>query len=147
MRNVTRAVPLLLLCCVLSACEFVAPYDSVFDQEIVSTQRDVDTLLTRIAGSAAPGDQTSSVTYNAVAVDYARIDLDFTDLAARAGIHQNNTNTLAGVKAVQDTFDRLRDAHAREGVLNAGHVRNSRAELDHSFLVLMQQEISKHHSA
>ena len=139
---------LLTLCSafVLSGCTvtFVTQYDAIFDQEISSTQKDVDTLLTKIASSPSVSDpKTSSVAYASVAMDCAAIDTDFDGMNLRAGSHTDNSDTVNSVTKIKDSFDSLRSEYSTDGVMRIAQATDELKILNDEFQVIMAQEILK----
>jgi hypothetical protein len=123
--------------CWLCGCQvaFVTAYDQVFDEELVSTQKDVDALMSGI-------EQDPAKPYASFAASYAKVDTDMHALAIRARVHQDNVSTINSVKQLQESFAEFQDFHASKPV-SANFVKIKLDELNGEFTILMSQEVLK----
>src|SRR5262249_55198141 len=136
-RGLFGAVTGIFAIAVLGACQitFVTPYDETFDQEITSTQKDVDALMSKISDNpAAP--------YSSFSADYAKVKNDLDALAVRANSHTNNTDTVASVGEIQSTFSAFQNRHSSNHVDKA-FVDAELKNMNLQFQILMGQELAK----
>jgi hypothetical protein len=125
----------------VSGCQItlVTAYDDTFDQEVTSTQKDVDALMTKI------GDDPTKP-YSVFAADYAKVRTDMDALKVRAASHADNTDTVASVAKLQHTISEFQTEHSDATAakpLLAAHVTTELDIMNTEFKILMAQELAK----
>lgn len=125
----------------LAACQvaFVAAYDETLDQQITTAQKDVDTLLTKIA-------QDTKQPYASFAADYTQAKTDLDAMEVRAEGQPNNSDTVNSAKVIQTTFGTFQEKHSQstpEQPLSPSFVQGQLIILNHQFAILIRQELIK----
>jgi hypothetical protein len=141
--NILSGLNVAIVCCALSlgGCQItlVTAYDDTFDQEVTSTQKDVDALMSKIAD-----DPTQP--YASFKDDYAKVKTDLDAMAVRAASHTENTETVASVGKLQHTFSEFQTEHSQANAaapMNKAHATDELAIMNTEFKILMAQELAK----
>jgi hypothetical protein len=117
----------------------VTGYDETFDQEITSTQKEVDSLLSRI-------NNNPSLPYSSVQDDYAKIRTDIDAMKVRAASHVDNAETTDSVGRLEHTFAAFQAEHmaaSSAAPLHPAHVQTELNTMNIEFRILMAQELAK----
>jgi hypothetical protein len=125
----------------------VSDYDDTFDQQATTAQKDVDALLTKIAGNVSANDPTRTGEQYAADKDaYAKIHGDIDAMKVRAAAHSNNAATIDQVARIEDAFNTVEaeQAHADpKGGIHIAQAEILKNEMNAAFTILIRTELLK----
>lgn len=125
----------------LAACQvnWVPAYDETFDQQITTAQKDVDTLLTKIA-------QDTKQPYASFAADYTTAKADLDAMEVRSEGQPGNSDTTNSAKVILETFGKFQEKHSQstpDQPLSPAFVQGELVIINHQFAILIRQELIK----
>lgn len=142
------ALRIFLVCSTLgiAACHvtLISEYDDVFDQEVTSTQKDVDALFQKImANPSTAQPDMSAETYAADKDSYAKIHTELDGLLVRAQAHQHNEGTISSVSKIIHSFSLVENDHKNRSSIRIEAARGELTIMNQEFTALMREELLK----
>jgi hypothetical protein len=134
----------------LSGCHIalVSAYDDTLNQQMVTAQHDVDTLLETMVETTSPADNTkTAVTYAAQLTTYVNLNVELDAMLVRANARANNGPTVDAVTKLQTIFKRFQARHSAESALSVAYIQDTQMILDQGFSAAMAQELLKKQSS
>jgi len=131
----------------LSACHImlISDYDDAFDQDLISTQKDVDSLFDKLVNNVSANDTSvTSQTYADNSDAMAKVRTDIDGLIVRAKAHTNNSDSVDGASHLQHSFSEF-DAEFKSTKvsLHVEHLATVHGIVDDEISLLMRMELLK----
>jgi hypothetical protein len=131
----------------LSACHMalVSDYDDAFDQQLISTQKDIDGFFQKMADNVSASDNRKTAETYAQDTDaMTKIHTDLSAMRVRAAAHPKNEATTSNVDHLTRSFNEFEAEYkASAAPLNIAHINEEQTIINADFTVMMAEELLK----